>query len=29
VRVRVVDKATAPATTSRANFLHARGFGGT
>jgi 2-polyprenyl-6-methoxyphenol hydroxylase-like FAD-dependent oxidoreductase len=25
VRVRVVDKATAPATTSRANFLHARG----
>lgn len=25
VRVRVVDKASAPATTSRANFLHARG----
>ncbi|MGH3674246.1 MAG: FAD-dependent monooxygenase [Mycobacterium sp.] len=25
VRVRVVDKAPAPATTSRANFLHARG----
>ena len=25
VRVRVVDKAAAPATTSRANFLHARG----
>lgn len=25
IRVRVVDKASAPATTSRANFLHARG----
>ena len=25
VRVRVVDKAAAPATTSRANFMHARG----
>lgn len=25
VRVRVIDKASAPATTSRANFLHARG----
>jgi 2-polyprenyl-6-methoxyphenol hydroxylase-like FAD-dependent oxidoreductase len=25
VRVRVIDKAVAPATTSRANFLHARG----
>lgn len=25
VRVRVVDKATGPATTSRANFVHARG----
>jgi 2-polyprenyl-6-methoxyphenol hydroxylase-like FAD-dependent oxidoreductase len=25
VRVRVVDKASAPATTSRANFVHARG----
>jgi 2-polyprenyl-6-methoxyphenol hydroxylase-like FAD-dependent oxidoreductase len=25
VRVRVVDKASGPATTSRANFLHARG----
>src|SRR5689334_4056890 len=25
VRVRVIDKAAGPATTSRANFLHARG----
>jgi 2-polyprenyl-6-methoxyphenol hydroxylase-like FAD-dependent oxidoreductase len=25
VRIRIVDKASAPATTSRANFLHARG----
>src|ERR687891_472307 len=25
IRVRMVDKASAPATTSRANFVHARG----